>query len=103
MLFIVGFDGVGFMNCWLLNATQRASFCIIVIANGRENKKKTSTCEESELKKCQFLMKNSKCWNYFVRGSLKTEKQFFMTKITFVKIRFCISIDQSKLDGSRDN
>lgn len=43
---------------------------------------------------------------YFWRGEgvpLKAEEEFFMTKSIFVKIRSCISIDQSKLDSSRDN
>lgn len=47
-------------------------------------------------------MKNSKCWNTSKGGGLKAEKEF-MTKSIFVKIRFCMSIDQSKLDSSRDN
>lgn len=43
---------------------------------------------------------------YFWRGGgvpLKAEEEFFMTKSILVKIRSCISIDQTKLNSSRDN
>lgn len=43
---------------------------------------------------------------YFWRDGgvpLKAEEELFVSKSIFVKIRSCVSIDQSKLDSSRDN
>lgn len=48
-------------------------------------------------------MKNTKWNNSEEGGTLKGEKEFFMTKIIFVKMRLCVSVDQSDLDSSRDN
>lgn len=51
-----------------------------------------------------LFMKSTKYWNTSKgREGGKFESWEFMTKSISVKIRFCISIDQSKLDSSRDN